>query len=82
MDAGRTDTFISVTRMRSRLIFVLPYKLRLSDLLVSLGHTEGRRVVLGPTLNTQTLIKTDEQKKFYVNVRFCVGPRSQPSWAA
>ena len=33
-----------------------------SNLLVSLDHT-GRRVVLGPTLNTQTLMKTDEQKK-------------------
>ena len=33
-----------------------------SNLLASLGHT-GRRVVLGHTLNTQTLTKTDEQKK-------------------
>ena len=32
------------------------------NLLASLGHT-GRRVVLGHTLNTQTLMKTDEQKK-------------------
>ena len=30
--------------------------------LASLGHT-GRRVVLGHILNTQTLTKTDEQKK-------------------
>ena len=29
---------------------------------ISLGQT-GRRVVLGHTLNTQTLTKTDEQKK-------------------
>ena len=33
--------------------------------MVSLGHTE-RRVVLGHTLNTQTL-KTDEQKKEVVS---------------
>ena len=36
---------------------------RLSNLLVSLGHTGSRRVVLGHTLNTQTLMKTDKQKK-------------------
>ena len=34
-----------------------------SNLLVSLGHTGRRRVVLGHMLNTQTLTKTDEQKK-------------------
>ena len=34
-----------------------------SNLLVSLGHTGRRRVVLGHTLNTQTLTKSDEQKK-------------------
>ena len=34
-----------------------------SDLLASLGHTGRRRVVLGYTLNTQTLTKTDNQKK-------------------
>ena len=33
-----------------------------SNLLASLGHT-GRRVVLGHTLNTQTLMKTDEHRK-------------------
>ena len=33
-----------------------------SNLVASLGHTESR-VVLGHTLNTQTLTKTDEQKK-------------------
>ena len=33
-----------------------------SDLLASLGHT-GRRVALGHTLNTQTLMKTDEQER-------------------
>ena len=33
-----------------------------SNLLASLGHTRRRRVVLGHTLNTQTLMKTDEQK--------------------
>ena len=33
-----------------------------SNLLASLGHT-GRRVVLDHTLNTQTPMKTDEQKK-------------------
>ena len=31
-----------------------------SNLLVSLGHTGRRRVVLGHMLNTQTLTKTDE----------------------
>ena len=35
---------------------------RVSNLLASLGHT-GRRIVLGHTFNTQTLMKTDEQKK-------------------
>ena len=56
-------------------------KAGVSKLLASLGHT-GRRVVLGHTLNTQTLMKTDEQKKrFQVNLRFCVGPHSWPSWA-
>ena len=34
-----------------------------SNLLVSLGHTGRGRVVLGHTLNIQTLTKTDEQKK-------------------
>ena len=34
-----------------------------SKLLASLGHTGRRRVVLGHTLTTQTLMKTDEQKK-------------------
>ena len=33
-----------------------------SSLLASLGHTGGRRVVLGHTLNTQTLTKANEQK--------------------
>ena len=33
------------------------------DLLASLGPTGRRRVVLGPTLNTQTLMKTDGKKK-------------------
>ena len=37
--------------------------LGLSNLLASLGHTRRRRVVSGHTLNTQTLTKTDEQKK-------------------
>ena len=42
-----------------------------SNLLASLGHTGRRKVVLGHTLNTQTLTKTDEQKKkkrFSVNL--------------
>ena len=34
-----------------------------SDLLASLGHMGRRGVVLGHTLNTQTLMKTDEQRK-------------------
>ena len=33
------------------------------NILASLGHTGRRGVVLGHTLNTQTLMKTDEQKK-------------------
>ena len=33
-----------------------------SNLLASLGHA-GRKIVLGHTLNTQTLTNTDEQKK-------------------
>ena len=33
------------------------------QLLASLGHSGGTRVVLGHTLNTQILRKTDEQKK-------------------
>ena len=39
------------------------YESMVSDLLASLGHTGRRRVVLGYTLNTQTLTKTDNQKK-------------------
>ena len=35
----------------------------MSNLLASLGHTVRRRVVLSHTLNTQTLMKTDEQKR-------------------
>ena len=31
--------------------------------MASLGHTGRRRVILGHTLDTQTLMKTDEQKK-------------------
>ena len=31
--------------------------------MASLGHTGRRKVVLGHTLNIQTLAKTDEQKK-------------------
>ena len=34
-----------------------------SNLLASLRHTGRRRVFLGQTLNIQTLMKTDEQKK-------------------
>ena len=40
-----------------------PIRPGVSNLLVSLGHTGRRRVVLGHMLNTQTLTKTDEQKK-------------------
>ena len=44
-----------------------------SDLLASLGHT-GRRVALGHTLNTQTLMKTDELKnRLLVNYDFVLG---------
>ena len=38
------------------------FKAGVSNLLVSLSHT-GRRVVLGHTLNTQTVMKVGEQKK-------------------
>ena len=38
-----------------------------SNLLTSLGHT-GRRVVLSHTLNTQTLMKTDEPKKSFKEI--------------
>ena len=34
-----------------------------STLVASLGHTRRRRVVLGHTINTQTLRKPDEHKK-------------------
>ena len=40
------------------------------NLLASLGHTGRRRVVLGHTLNTQTFMKTDEQKKKKVLSKF------------
>ena len=42
---------------------LLDSKAGVFNLLVSLGHTGRRRVVLGHTLNTPTLRKTDEQKK-------------------
>ena len=42
-----------------------------SNLLVSLGYT-GRRVVLDHMLNTQTLMKTDEQKKKRVLSKFTI----------
>ena len=35
----------------------------MSNHLVSLGYTGGKRVALGHILNKQTLMKTDEQKK-------------------
>ena len=37
-----------------------------SSLSASLDHTGRRRVVLGHTLNTQTLTKTDEQGEFTI----------------
>ena len=57
-----------------------------SNLLASLGHT-GRRVVLGHTLNTQTLMKTDEKNKVvskftilcwaaFIAIRGCMRPTS------
>ena len=45
---------------------------RVSNLLGSLGHTGRRRVVLGHTLNTQTVMKTDEQKKKKVLNEFTI----------
>ena len=50
------------------------YNLGVPKLLVSLGHIRWRRVILGHMLNTQTLMKTDDQKKNLLNLRFCVGP--------
>ena len=47
----------------------------MSRLLTSLGRT-GRRIVLGHTLNPQTLIKTDEQKKKKILSKF-----TMLSWA-
>ena len=46
--------------------FLIAYAIALavvSKLLAFLGHTGRRRVGLGHTLNTKTLMKTDEQKK-------------------
>ena len=40
--------------------------------MASLGHTGRRRVVLEHTLNTQTLKKTDEQKKKKVLGKFMI----------
>ena len=48
----------------------------MSSLSASLGHTGKGRVVLGPTLNTQTLPNTDEQKKEILSKFTIVG------WAA
>ena len=39
-----------------------------SNLLASLGHTGRRRVVLGHTLNTQTLMKADEQQTGFKSI--------------
>ena len=41
-----------------------------SNLLTSLGHTG--RIILGHTLNTETLMKTEEQKKKKVLSKFTV----------
>ena len=46
-------------------------KTGVSNILASLGHT-GRRVVLGHTLNTQTLTKTDEQNNKKVLNKFTI----------
>ena len=56
---------------------------RVSKLLASLGLTGRRRVVLGHTLNIlrHVIIQTN-LIMFLVNLRFCVGPHSQPSWTA
>ena len=58
-----------------------------SNLLASLGHTGRRNIVLGHTLNTQTLRKTNEQKKVlskfmilcwaaFIAILGCMGPMS------
>ena len=62
-------------RLRSGLGWVskLPACLALAYSLASLGHTE-RRVVLGHTLDTQTLAKT-KISMFQVSLQFCVWPR-------
>ena len=46
--------------------------LEVSNLLASLGHTGRRRVVLGHTLNTHTLMKTAEQKIKKVLSKFTI----------
>ena len=62
---------------------VTPNAFRVSHLLMSLGHTGKRRVVLGHTLNRLWPIITKKNRiMFEVNLWFCVGLHSQPSWAA
>ena len=60
--AGLPTPSVLITNAR---FLLLPPKAvpRVSNLLASLGNTGRRRAVLGHTLNTQTLMKTDEQKK-------------------
>ena len=60
MKKNSVDYFLKVV-LQSSFQCLLP--VGVAKLLVSLGHTGGRRVVLGHTLNMQTLMKTDEQKK-------------------
>ena len=54
---------MSISGTEALTAFVLP---GVSNLLVSLGYI-GRRIVLGHTLNTQTIRKTDEEKKKALN---------------
>ena len=49
--------------------------------LASLGHPGRRRVVLGHTLNTLQHVITKTSHNVLREFLFCVGPRSQPSWA-
>ena len=52
-----------------------------SNLSVSLDHPRRGRVVLGHTLNTLRHIIT-KYNVIFLNLQFCVGPHSQPSWDA
>ena len=56
------ENIVSLPPFRKNLI---PSFTGVSKLLASLGHTGRRRVVLGHTLNTPTLRKTEKQKNSF-----------------